>query len=198
MERQAVGQTIELWPSQDEDVLFNEDLLNQIDCSSLPVFEKYGLSLTNPGEGLRVRPLSRLDYEKGYLRLLSQLTLVGDVTKERYESQFSAMKLCPGAHYIVVIEDLAEEKVICAGTLAVERKFIHTAALRGRLEDVVVHTDYRGRHLGELMVGIITELSRHIGCYKVSLDCVPSVQEFYKKCGYIQSAPLFMFKRFYD
>lgn len=198
MERRAVGSTLEVWPSKDEDVLFNEDLLKEIDCSDLSVFQKHGLSYTDPGEGLRVRPLSRGDYDKGYLLLLSQLTRVGDVSRERYEAQFSSMKLCPGAHYILVIEDLAEEKVVCTGSLAVERKFIHTAALRGRLEDVVVDADYRGRHLGELMVGLITELSRHIGCYKISLDCVPRVQEFYQKSGYIHSAPVFMFKRFYD
>ena len=38
------------------------------------------------------------------------------------------MKSCKDSYYIVVIEDTSTKKIIGNGTLAVEFKFIHTAA----------------------------------------------------------------------
>ena len=195
MEREKVGATLCSWPSDDDNVLFNAKLLSELDVSQ---YLSSDVTVERPGPDLRLRPLERTDYGKGYMSLLSQLTRVGEVSKERFEAQFECMKQCIGGHYIVVVEDLSQERVICSATLAVERKFIHKTALRARLEDVVVDSNYRGRHLGGLIVGVMTELSRHIGCYKTSLDCVPDVQEFYKKFGYKHDKPLFLIKRFYD
>merc|ERR1711971_1180122 len=39
-----------------------------------------------------------------------------------------------------------------SATLVRERKFIHSCGSVGRLEDVVVSDDYRGRQLGKLLV----------------------------------------------
>lgn len=197
MERGEVGATLRAWRSDDDNVLFNAALLSELDASQSGVV-KDGFSLERPGRDLRLRPLEKSDYDKGYIALLSQLTRVGEVSRERFEAQFDALKQCPGAHYIVVVEDTAIGKVISSASLAVERKFIHSTALRARLEDVVVDKDYRGRHLGSLLVGVLTDLSCHLGCYKTSLDCEPSVQKFYNKYGYKQETALFMCKRFYD
>ena len=46
-------------------------------------------------------------------------------------------------HYIVVIHDQERDKVVGSATLVVEHKFIHTAANRGRIEDVIVHPDHQ-------------------------------------------------------
>lgn len=197
MERREVGATLHSWESGDANVLFNADLLSSLDCSDYGV-ERDGFSLERPGQNLKLRPLEKTDYDKGYIPLLSQLTRVGDVPKERFEAQFDAMKQCAGTHYIVVVEDTSAGKVVSSASLAVERKFIHSTALRARLEDVVVDKDYRGRHLGSLLVAVLTELSRHVGCYKTSLDCLPDVEEFYKRYGYKKEKQLFLCTRFYD
>ena len=198
MEREKVGSTLCSWPSGDDNVLFNAKLLSELDVSQYLSTDNGSFTVERPGPDLRLRPLEKSDYDKGYMSLLSQLTRVGEVSKERFEAQFECMKQCIGGHYIVVVEDISSGRAICSASLAVERKFIHATALRARLEDVVVDKDYRGRHLGGLLVGVMTELSRHIGCYKVSLDCAPDVQEFYKKFGYKHEKPLFLLKRFYD
>ena len=46
-------------------------------------------------------------------------------------------------HYIVTIHHKESDKVVGSATLVVEHKFIHTAANRGRIEDVVVHPDHQ-------------------------------------------------------
>lgn len=55
---------------------------------------------------------------------------------------------------------------------------------RGRLEDVVVNSKYRGKHLGKLAVRIILQLSRYLGCYKLTLDCKDHLIPFYESLGF--------------
>ncbi|CAL1679700.1 unnamed protein product [Lasius platythorax] len=120
------GKTIE----EDEINLFNPAILDRISISNVV--------------GLFIRPLRSTDYEKGFLVLLSQLTDVGNVTKEQFLNRFYSMKTT-GGYYVVVIEDTNSGKVIACATLVVEQKFIHNCSLRGRLEDVVVNNNYRDR-----------------------------------------------------
>ena len=84
--------------------LFDEDVLNSVDFSTLECFKRHGISYRNPGEGLKMRPLEKEDYEKGYISLLSQLTKVGDVSRLKFEKQFDEMKNSPGSYYITVVE----------------------------------------------------------------------------------------------
>jgi glucosamine-phosphate N-acetyltransferase len=80
-----------------------------------------------PGDGLVMRPLQIGDYYKGYLQLLAQLTVVGEVAQSKFRDQFHAMK-GTGNHYVVVIEDLTSGKIVSSATLLVEHKFIHSAS----------------------------------------------------------------------
>ncbi|EFN85541.1 probable glucosamine 6-phosphate N-acetyltransferase [Harpegnathos saltator] len=154
---------------KDEVNLFNPTILERL---TLP-----------PTDGLLIRPLNSTDYEKGFLVLLSQLTDVGNVTKEQFLNRFYNMKAA-GGYYIVVIEDIYTGKVIACATLVVEQKFIHNCGVRGRLEDVVVNNNYRGKSLGKLVVTIIVQLSRYFHCYKLSLDCTDRLVSFYENIGF--------------
>ena len=197
MEREKIGWCNEHWASTEEDILFDDSILHQIDCSNFSSFQNYGLSVQDPGPGLVYRSLHKSDFAKGYIELLSQLTKTGDVTQERFDEQFILMKKCSGVHYVMVIEDTALSKVVASGTLLIERKFTHNAALRGRIEDLVVDSNYRRKHLGGLIVETATLLSKFLGCYKTSLDCSPNLKPFYEKFNY-QNASLFMARRFYE
>merc|ERR1712083_882136 len=119
--------------------------------------------------GLIIRPLAREDYNAGFLQLLSQLTSVGEVSPDEWESQFSAMVANQGTYYVVVVEDRGA--VVGAATLVKEKKFIHSCGAVGRVEDVVVSDQYRGRQLGKLLVNTVTRLAVSTGCYKVTLNC---------------------------
>lgn len=198
MEKDEVGWCNDNWASTDEDVLFDDSILQKIDCSNFYSFSSYGLTIQDPGHGLVFRSLRKSDFNKGYISLLSQLTKTGDVTKERFDRQFDAMKQTPGVHYVMVIEDTMLSKVIGSGTLVVERKFTHNTALRGRVEDIVVDSNYRGKHLGALVVETATVLSKMFGCYKTSLDCSPTLRAFYEKFNYENPSVLFMSRRFYE
>jgi hypothetical protein len=87
----------------------------------------------------------------GFIQLLSQLTKVGDISKEDFLGKFShhlwkftqnwwnalfailerfaSMKRCPNTYYVTVIEDTQLGQVIGAATLVTELKFIRNCAL---------------------------------------------------------------------
>ncbi|XP_032662627.1 probable glucosamine 6-phosphate N-acetyltransferase isoform X2 [Odontomachus brunneus] len=137
---------------------------DEINLFNPTILEKLSLPAT---DGLLIRPLKSTDHEKGYLVLLSQLTDVGNnITKDQF------------------LKDIYTGKIIGCATLLVEQKFIHNCGLRGRLEDVVVDNNYRGKSLGKLVVTIIVQLSRYFHCYKLSLDCTDRLVPFYENIGF--------------
>lgn len=96
------------------------------------------------------------------------------------------MKACPNTYYVTIVEDESTGAVIAAASLVTEMKFIRNTALRGRLEDVVVSDEYRGRQLGKLVVQTVLLLAERLGCYKITLDCKDSLIKFYGSNGFQQ------------
>ena len=85
---------------------------------------------------------------------------------------------------IIVIEDRAKGKIIGAGSLIVEMKFIRDLGLAGHIEDIVVDKTYRGKNLGKKVIDTLKSLAVANGCYKVILDCEEHNVKFYEKCGF--------------
>ncbi|KAL1918160.1 uncharacterized protein VTP21DRAFT_3426 [Calcarisporiella thermophila] len=131
--------------------------------------------------GYKLRPLHVDDYDKGFLECLSQLSTVGEISKEEFILQFRALKKA-GDYYTAVIEE-PEGRVIACGTLLVERKFLHQCGKAGHIEDVIVHDSQRGKKLGLMIVDQLKHLGRETSCYKVILNCAQRNVEFYEKCG---------------
>nr|XP_022904512.1 probable glucosamine 6-phosphate N-acetyltransferase [Onthophagus taurus] len=164
--------------------LYDPKLLSNLDWNLVRPYLSPFVTCTEPGESwLIVRPLQLEDYKKGFVQLLSQLTAVGNITEKEFESQYKAMQKT-GQYYITVIEDTRSKTIIGAASLVTELKFIHGCGLRAKLEDVVVNNTYRGKQLGKLIVLTVTLLAKHVGCYKMTLDCKDNLIPFYKSIGY--------------
>jgi glucosamine-phosphate N-acetyltransferase len=133
------------------------------------------------GSDLIMRPLQRDDFNKNYMTLLSQLTEIGNVTKEDYENRFDKMKSSLDTYYINVIEDLSAKRIVASLTLVYEQKFIRNTSARGRIEDVVVDKDYRGKQLSKMLLDISCQLSSLLGCYKLSLECKDPLKKLYEQ-----------------
>lgn len=70
---------------------------------------------------LKIRPLERGDYAKGFLDCLRVLTYIGDVSEERFNERYDWMNThAKGGYYILVIED--GTRILGTGALIVERK----------------------------------------------------------------------------
>ena len=164
--------------------LFPTSLLDDLDITGSGVKFDPVLSVSSPGEGLLVRSLSLEDYDQGFLELLGQLTSVGEISRDQWEQRWREMKECSGTYYVIVIEDLENKRVIGAATMVMEKKFIHSCGSVGRLEDVVVSDQYRGRQLGKLVVSVATQLAVKLGAYKVTLNCNDKMIKFNSSIGY--------------
>ncbi|KAI9206188.1 acyl-CoA N-acyltransferase [Polychytrium aggregatum] len=136
-------------------------------------------------DGFAVRPLSIKDYDKGFLQALSQLTTVGDLTKEQFVDRFSYLKAHNHEYFTIVIEDVKKSLIIAAGTVFVERKFVHNTGLVGHIEDIVTLQTYRGLNLGKRIIETLKDIGKGRGCYKVILDCSDKNIPFYEKCGFV-------------
>ncbi|XP_055880184.1 glucosamine 6-phosphate N-acetyltransferase-like [Biomphalaria glabrata] len=182
-----------------EDYLFSPEVLTNLDSSDFRGDYKNGISPLKPGPDLCARPLSSGDYDKGYLDLLTELTIVGDISRDTFLNQFYKMKACGDNYYIIVIEDLSKNKIIGTATLVIEKKFIHHVSSRARVEDVVVSNEYRGLQLGKVLLDILVCLSKKMGSYKVSLECKDHNVKFYEQFGF-EKAPEqnFMHIRYFD
>lgn len=126
---------------------------------------------------LNFRRLEKGDFQKNYLELLKQLTVIGDISKEKYETTFDKM----GAE-VWVVE--FEEKIIASVSLLLEQKVIHECGIVGHLEDVVVDSDYRKYGLGKFIIERIIKIAKERGCYKLIGDCKSELLGFYEKNGF--------------
>lgn len=81
--------------------------------------------------GFIVRPLTSNDYEKGFLSTLEMLTNVGNMSKDDFLRTFKYLKAHNHEYFTIVIEDTAKSVIVGAGTIFVERKFIHCGGLVG-------------------------------------------------------------------
>ena len=169
---------------KEEDELFPSHVLTDLDLSQSAATFNPPLTVSSPGEGLRVRSLCLEDYDRGFLELFGQLTSVGNISREEWEVRFKEMKECKETYYVVVIEDVTVGRVIGAATLVAEKKFIHSCGMVGRLEDVVVSDVYRGKQLGKLVVTVTSLLATKLGCYKITLNCNDQMIKFYNSLGY--------------
>uniref|UniRef100_A0A0C9S4U9 Glucosamine 6-phosphate N-acetyltransferase n=1 Tax=Wollemia nobilis TaxID=56998 RepID=A0A0C9S4U9_9CONI len=139
----------------------------------------------SPGsQNFVLRRLEPSDYTKGFLELLRQLSVCGNVSQQEFTNRFQELQGLGDDHVISVIEDTDQNRIVATGTIFVERKFMRTCGKVGHIEDVVVDSSVRGKHLGHKILRFLKEHARVNGCYKVILDCSVENQGFYEKLGF--------------
>ena len=89
--------------------------------------------------------------------------------EKRFQHFFSMISATPGTYHPVVVENVKSRRIIGAGTLIVEQKFIHEAAVRSRIEDVYVTSEYRDQGIESLVTEALSVYAEKLGCYKVNL-----------------------------
>ncbi|XP_042300946.1 glucosamine 6-phosphate N-acetyltransferase isoform X1 [Sceloporus undulatus] len=177
--------------------MYDPQLLQELDWSQNTATFSPAISPANPGDGLVLRPLCAADINRGFLKVLSQLTETGVVSPEQFIKTFERMKSA-GDYYVTVVEDTNLGEIVATATLIIEHKFTHSCAKRGRIEDVVVSGECRGKQLGKLLMSTLTLLSKRLNCYKITLECLPKNVPFYEKFGYSVSEENYMYQRFFN
>tara|TARA_B110000305_G_C19027481_1_gene442192 strand:+ start:186 stop:578 length:393 start_codon:yes stop_codon:yes gene_type:complete len=88
------------------------------------------------------------------------------------------------SYKIIVVEDKQSGKIVGAGTIFNEKKFLRNTGITGHIEDIVVNKASRGQNLGLRIINVLTDIGFANKCYKVILDCSDKNVGFYEKCGY--------------
>ena len=135
-------------------------------------------------DGVSIRKLRCKDYEK-YISLLSQLTNVGNVTKEMFINRLREIEQNEYL-YLYVIYDEAKNELIASGTVYIEPKFIHECSKIGHIEDIVVNSNYRNKKYGNAIINLLVKIAHIVGCYKITLSCKKKNIVFYEKCNFTQ------------
>ncbi|KAI9102431.1 putative glucosamine-phosphate N-acetyltransferase [Phlyctochytrium arcticum] len=133
--------------------------------------------------GLAIRPLHIADFDKGYLQLLAQLTTVGNVSRDLFERRFEYLKKRNDTKLCIVVDDVEQGRVVGAGSVMLEPKFVHECSSVGHIEDIVVDSSTRGKNLGKLIINALSDLTKQSGAYKVILSCAEKNIGFYQKCS---------------
>jgi len=136
----------------------------------------------------KIRNLESADYFKGFLKLLEHLTLTGDMHKTLFENILKKVNLNP-YHFVFVMLNSDETKIIGTITVLMEWKFIHGGAQVCHVEDVVICPDYQGKGLGRELLSYVKNWVKesYPHCYKIILDCKEENVKFYKKCDFKQN-----------
>lgn len=148
----------------------------------MPVVKK--LELPEIASCYTLSDLHEDDYDNGALQVLSQLTTVGEVSREDFNK---FVKLQQGEEYNTIVVRDADKKVCGISTLLIETKLIHGFSKVGHIEDVAVDDEKRGSNLGLYMVRYLCNMGIEKGCYKVILDCDAKNVVFYEKCGLVKA-----------
>jgi glucosamine-phosphate N-acetyltransferase len=94
--------------STPEEGLFTSDLVSPIIAAQLP-------------STYTIRALRKSDYARGFLDCLKVLTVVGDISEQKWDERYNWMNtLGKGGYYILVIDD--GSRIVGTGALIVERK----------------------------------------------------------------------------
>ena len=132
---------------------------------------------------MEIRKLQSDDYNKNYLELLNQLSVINKDNISYNDFKLFIEELNKN-HIIQVIE--LNNKIVASGTLYIENKIIHNLGKVGHIEDIIVDINIRGKSLGKQIVKHLIHLSENNGCYKTILNCNENNINFYKNCGLIQ------------
>ena len=120
---------------------------------------------------VQIRPLASTDYRRGYLSVLSVLTVVTDPGEDAWVAQFNHWKSAPHTYYGIVIVDKASDRIVAVGTVFIERKFLRGLGSVGHIEDIAVDERQQGKKLGLRVIQALTRISENSGCYKTILNC---------------------------
>ena len=119
------------------------------------------------------------------MNLLRQLTFAPDITTDLFANNIKKISNT-GSIIVCYIESplSCDFKIIGSGTIIFEPKLIRGGKCVGHIEDIVASSEYRGKGIGKDLIGLLTEEGREKNCYKIILDCVEDLEDFYCKNGF--------------
>ena len=130
--------------------------------------------------------LDKIDIIKDkHLSLLSELSVVLDLDTNLYLEYVKKISNM-GTIIVCYIDNPFSENfdIIASGTIIIEPKLIRGCKSVGHIEDIVVKSTHRGKHISRDILDMLKTIAREKDCYKVILDCNEEVKKVYNRSGF--------------
>lgn len=138
---------------------------------------------------LEMRRLAEADFDRGALRLLAQLTTVGEVSREGFASFVAHGGGGDALATFVLVDRANGGALVGIGTLLlIERAKDPAGKRRAHIEDIVIDEGARGRGLGAILIRALVDAASAAGAGTVVLECSPENAGFYSKLGFTHAA----------
>ena len=112
------------------------------------------------------------------------LTSAPDPGETAWVSQFHALRACANTYFLIVVVDKQTDRIVGAGGVFIERKFLRDLGLVGHIEDIAVDKSQQGKKIGLRIINALTSISEGCGCYKTILNCSDhNIREF--SCSFL-------------
>jgi len=120
-----------------------------------------------------------------HLSLLSELSVVSDLDTNLYLEHVKKISNM-GTIIVCYRENPISENfdIIASGTIIIEPKLIRGGKSVGHIEDIVVKSTHRGKHISSDILNLLKTVAREKDCYKVILDCSEEVKKVYNRSGF--------------
>jgi len=130
-----------------------------------------------------VRELKKSDLNQEFANLLNDLSHT-NFNLEDFQNTFTLRQDVNIATFVV--ED-NYGKIIGTASIHFLYKFSHGCGTVAQIEDVVIDSNYRQLHIGEMLINYLIRVCEDFCCYKIILQCYEPVQGFYEKLGFKKS-----------
>tara|TARA_B110001452_G_C15241431_1_gene429869 strand:- start:6752 stop:7180 length:429 start_codon:yes stop_codon:yes gene_type:complete len=125
---------------------------------------------------INIRKLNYEDYHE-YINLINQFRSINcEISNEKFIEIYDIIFK---SNIIFVAE--YNNKLLGSITLNIEQKFIHQLSKYIRIEDLIVHRDYRHNSIGSDLIKHVINYSKEINAYKITLTCNENLVNFYIK-----------------
>ena len=88
-------------------------------------------------------------------------------------------------HKIFVLE--LDNILIGTGTILIEEKLTYGGSKLGHIENIFIEKKQRGNGYGEFIVKKLLNICKEKKCYRVDLNCIKELDNFYKKNNFKQN-----------
>lgn len=127
-----------------------------------------------------IKDLDGLDYDKGFLDLLSELTKTPIISREEFGVILRERFRSGIITRVMILDNI----IVGTASLIVEPKFTRGGGVVGHIEDVVVLGEYRKRGIAEELIESLITTATLKRCYKVILDCSSENTGYYMRLGF--------------
>ena len=126
--------------------------------------------------------------KKKYMVLLSILSITSEISETIFIQNVLEIseRGCIFIGYIGIPGN-SDFEIISTGTLFLEIKLSHGGKSVGHIEDIIVHSDFRGKGISSIIINNLINESINKNCYKIILQCKTEICTVYERIGFIRN-----------